>query len=303
MNRAERRRQMKLAKKAARNEKLVKATNRSPRQQTLAIQQSLDLAVQHHTAGRFPEAERIIQQILQADPRQPVALHLLGLVAFQVGKYDVSVDLITKSLAIEPDNAEAHSNLGVALQNLGKLDEAVDSCHKALAIKPDFAVAHDNLGSALRDLGKVVEGRGKLPQGPHYSSPISPRHITTWETRSGTWGKWMRPSHVNDAQFPLNPRTTCSGPVWRDFLEAHSFTSVDDNLWQDLLHLLERPTVHPSSVVRPIIRALRLHPDFSQILEVTGSGNPVLGISYVDMAEQLSAIPLFSKAHGTKPHP
>ena len=34
-------------------------------QQTLTIQQALDLAVQHHTAGRLPQAESIYNQILQ----------------------------------------------------------------------------------------------------------------------------------------------------------------------------------------------------------------------------------------------
>ena len=94
MNRAEKRRQKKLAKKAASNAKLGKATIRSPGQQTLAIQESIDLALQHHTAGRLPEAESIYQQILQADPNQPVALHLLGVIAHQVGKNDIAVDLI-----------------------------------------------------------------------------------------------------------------------------------------------------------------------------------------------------------------
>ena len=76
-------------------------------QQTLTIQQALDLAVQHHTAGRLPQAESIYNQILQSDPDQPVALHLLGVIAHQVGKHDTAVDLITKALAIKPDFAEA----------------------------------------------------------------------------------------------------------------------------------------------------------------------------------------------------
>ena len=96
MNRAEKRRQKKLAKKAASNAKLGKATIRSPGQQTLAIQESLDLALQHYTAGRLPEANSIYQQILRLDPNQPVALLLLGLIAHQVGKHDTAVDLITR---------------------------------------------------------------------------------------------------------------------------------------------------------------------------------------------------------------
>jgi Flp pilus assembly protein TadD len=56
-------------------------TNSSSDQQTLSIQQSLALAVQHHNEGRLPEAESILQQILQVDPNQPVALHLLGVIS------------------------------------------------------------------------------------------------------------------------------------------------------------------------------------------------------------------------------
>ena len=50
----------------------------SEQQQTLTTQQAIDLAVQHHNAGRLPEAENIYQQILQSEPNHPTALHLLG---------------------------------------------------------------------------------------------------------------------------------------------------------------------------------------------------------------------------------
>ena len=105
----------------------------------------------------MPEAEGLYQQVLQADPNQPVALHLLGVIAYQGGKNDIAVDLITKALAIKPDYAEAHNNLGNAFKELGKLDEAVASYHRALAIKPDLAKAHSNLGVALQNLGKLDE--------------------------------------------------------------------------------------------------------------------------------------------------
>ena len=75
----------------------------SEQQQTLTIQQAIDLAVQHHTAGHLPQAENIFQPILQADPNQPVALHLLGVIAHQVGKNDIAADLITRTLAIKPN--------------------------------------------------------------------------------------------------------------------------------------------------------------------------------------------------------
>ncbi len=125
--------------------------------QTLTIQQAIDLAAQHHKEGRLSQAETAYQRILESDPNQPIALHLLGVVAHQTGKNDVAVDLITRAIAIDPDLAEAHSNLGTALRELGKLEEAVASYHKALALKPDYADAHNNLGNALKDLGKPEE--------------------------------------------------------------------------------------------------------------------------------------------------
>jgi len=127
------------------------------RQQTLSIQQALDLAVEHHSAGRLREAEGIYQQILKADPKQPVALHLLGVIAHQMGTNDIAVDLITKALAIKPDYAEAYNNLGYAFNAQGKLDEAVSNYHKALAINPDYAEAHNNLGNIIQDLGRRDE--------------------------------------------------------------------------------------------------------------------------------------------------
>jgi FkbM family methyltransferase len=157
MNRAEKRRQKKLAKKAASNAKLGKATIPSPGQQTPTIQQSLELAVRHHNAGDLAKAEGIYQQVLQADPRQPAALHLLGVIAHQGEENDIAVDLITQALAIKPDLAEAHSNLGIALRDLGRLDEAVASYQKALSLKPDYAKAHNNLGNALQDMGRLDE--------------------------------------------------------------------------------------------------------------------------------------------------
>ena len=155
MNRAERRRQRKKTENAAKKAKLVQSASSSPEKQDLTIQQALNLAVQHHNAGRLPKAERMYQQILQAYPDQPVALQLLGVIAHEAGQNDRAVDLITKALAVKPDYAEAHYNLGLALLELRRLDDAVASCRAALTIKPDYAEAHNNLGCALVELRRL----------------------------------------------------------------------------------------------------------------------------------------------------
>jgi protein O-GlcNAc transferase len=113
------------------------------------LELTIERGVQHHNAGRLAEAERIYQDVLRIDPRQPTALHLLGVIAHQAGNNDVAIGLIGEALLIDPDYADAHNNLGNAFQVLGRLGEAMDSYGKALAIKPDYAEAHFNLGNTF----------------------------------------------------------------------------------------------------------------------------------------------------------
>jgi Tfp pilus assembly protein PilF len=164
------------------NDKKIRSTQETipmpvEQEKVLTIQEAIDLAVQHHNAGDLPKAEGIYQQILKADPNQPVVLHLLGVIAHQVGKNDISVDLITKALGIEPDYAEAHSNLGNVLKEIGLIDESIVSYKKALAIKPDYAEAHSNLGINLKELGQLSEAvisyRKAIDIKPDYAEAYS----------------------------------------------------------------------------------------------------------------------------------
>ncbi len=133
MTRAEKCRNKKLAYKGAKKEKLIQVSSPLPakQEQTLTIQQAIDLAVQHHNAGDLPKAEGIYQQILQADQNQPVALHLLGVIAHQVGKNDIAIDLITKALAIKPDYTESAWNLSGTAENISKAKSWIEHCLRA----------------------------------------------------------------------------------------------------------------------------------------------------------------------------
>ena len=121
------------------------------------ISQALAIAVQYHQAGRLQAAEQIYQQILQADPHQADAWHLLGLLANQVGKPEVAVEYIGRAIGLNGNVAGFHSNLGGVYWGLRRIPEAI-ACHRrALELKPDFAEAHSNLGNALNEQGKPDE--------------------------------------------------------------------------------------------------------------------------------------------------
>ena len=127
------------------------------KQQSMTVQEALDLGVKQHQTGHLDQAQNIYKQILQLQPNQPVALHLLGVSAHQKGNNVLAVDLISKAIEFEPNYSEAHSNLSLALSALGKTHDAIESCKHALSINPNYAEAHNNLGLALESLAKPVD--------------------------------------------------------------------------------------------------------------------------------------------------
>jgi len=121
----------------------------------VTIPAALELAVQHHEAGRLVDAEVIYRQILAVQPNHAEAHHLLGVIAHQAGRDEAAVELIGRAIQLGMETAAAHSNLGEAYRRLGRLDEAIAAYRRALEINPELAAVHFNLGSALTEKGEI----------------------------------------------------------------------------------------------------------------------------------------------------
>ncbi len=118
----------------------------------------LQQAVRLHQQGTFAQAEPIYRRILARSPNNPEALHMLGLLAFQVGHPAPAVDLIERALAIAPRNEVACSNLAEIRRSLGQFDAAASLCQRAITINPNLASAHANLAAIYRQMGRLPEG-------------------------------------------------------------------------------------------------------------------------------------------------
>ena len=137
------------------------------------IHDTLTRALGHHQAGRLDQARRLYREVLEADPRQPDALHYLGVLAHQSGRHAEAVDLIGRALARDAGNAACHCNRGEAYRALGELAAAADCYRRALALQPGLAPAHNNLGCCLRALKRDDEAadcfRAALALHPDYA--------------------------------------------------------------------------------------------------------------------------------------
>ena len=151
----------------------------------------LSQAVALHRAGDLDNAEKSYRDILRAEPGNPDALHLLGLVRRQRGDLESALDLLKKAcverpsnplficdwadalqenklfkealacyqrvLSIDPDNVKALLKIAQVLKNTGDYEASLTHLQKALRIKPDYVLAHNAAGLVCACMGKFNE--------------------------------------------------------------------------------------------------------------------------------------------------
>jgi len=112
-------------------------------------------ASRHHRLGELDQAEQLYREVLRHRPSQALALHSLGLIAYQRGHLDQAEGFMTEAIRSEPNSPHQYNTMGVILESLGQQDKAVASYHEAIRLKDDYAEAHRNLASALRAQGEM----------------------------------------------------------------------------------------------------------------------------------------------------
>ena len=122
----------------------------------LAIQK-LQEAIALHQMGQLAEAESIYRQLLPIDCTKPDSLHLIGVIAYQNGKYQTAAEFIGQAIEVKPNDATYYSNLGLVYVELNRLDVATACYVRATELKPDYAEAYSNLGLVLKEQRQLEE--------------------------------------------------------------------------------------------------------------------------------------------------
>jgi predicted O-linked N-acetylglucosamine transferase (SPINDLY family) len=235
--------------------------------QSLTAQQALDLAMQHHRAGRLSDAENIYRQILAAQPNHPDALHMLGVVALQVGNFQVAVDLISRAIAVNPNMAGYQSNLGLALTRLGRFVQAADAIEQSIRLNPNLTEAYCNLGDARLLAGQIE------PAVAAYRSAIrlAPRRAVA---HAGL-------GNALQAQEDFAGAIEC-------YRQAISLDPNVADTWNNLTNALRR-TKQVEQAIQAAQTAIRLKPDLAE-------AHANLGLCYRDQRRIDEAIDAFSAA-------
>ncbi len=156
------------------------------------VQNVVDEAIEFHRAGNLYEAEIRYRLVLDKQPNNVDALHLLGLIAHSAGDQILAQNLVSracqlsptssafsntlgeiyrvrgrldmayhyyqKALRHDPDMPEAINNLGILNAFECNLPKSIEFFRRAISLRPDYAEAHDGLGLTLLLSGQLQEG-------------------------------------------------------------------------------------------------------------------------------------------------
>jgi predicted TPR repeat methyltransferase len=143
-------------------------------------QDPIQIALEHHRAGRLRTAEAGYRAALAADPDQPDALHWLGVLLTQAGQAVEAVPLLARAADLRPDDAAFRQNLGQAALAAGQTDDAVAAlarAHEMAPARPETAAAlaqaylvrrsPGDAAAAAAALRRTIDGGHDAPQLHH----------------------------------------------------------------------------------------------------------------------------------------
>jgi tetratricopeptide (TPR) repeat protein len=118
---------------------------------------AIDDAFKAAETGNYEAAKQICAGILERDAENAEALHLLGVLAYQVGlQAQEALSLIDRAIAADPDNNRFFNTRGALYYALGMNAEAETAFRRAIAIDRADGNAWNNLGNALLRLDQVA---------------------------------------------------------------------------------------------------------------------------------------------------
>ena len=131
---------------------------------TMSVKDALAAARARQQAGEIDAARAICAQVLGVAPNYGPALHLMGLIAYDLGDGEVALDHLRRAAAATPDKLDLKINLARMLRGLGRLEEATEAFRELRAEQPDHAEIGELLFQTCKSLGQRTQNEGRIAE-------------------------------------------------------------------------------------------------------------------------------------------
>ncbi len=111
----------------------------------------------YQESGDGAKAEKIYGEVLEREPGNADAWHLLSRLAMVQGEWKTAAARALQAIRSRPDIPAFHSSLGEILAVQGMAEQAALCYREALRLQPAFVPALVNLGNALQGMGRYRE--------------------------------------------------------------------------------------------------------------------------------------------------
>lgn len=115
-------------------------------QQTEAVQQQYQSAVDAITQGEYETARALLEELVENHPGLATPYVNLGIIADQQGDQEKALQWYQKALEVDAAQPEALNQLGILYRQKGQLKKALETYRRALAANERLPQIHYNLG-------------------------------------------------------------------------------------------------------------------------------------------------------------
>lgn len=150
-----------------------KAFPRLGQRHSEATERGLSMARLMERHGKYDEALKLYQNILEQDPKHQVASHRMGILAVRRGEHDMALDYFETAGKKGKPSAELLSDIGYTRYLMNELDVAEETLRAALRANPQLGSARTNLGLVLAEQGRDDEALVEFRKAGSEASALS----------------------------------------------------------------------------------------------------------------------------------
>src|SRR5947207_2533793 len=110
-------------------------------------------------AGQREQALERVNKALAANPRDPQARFMKGLIFTEQGRQSEAIDIFTKLTQDYPTLPEPYNNLAVIYAGQGQYEKARTALEQSIRTHPTYATAYENLGDVYAKLASQAYGK------------------------------------------------------------------------------------------------------------------------------------------------